>query len=131
MIIDLTGNCQLVEERHVIDDKDFDWGAWQDWKEYVNNANPDGWHRSNITRDQAAVIVEGALADNNMRDILARACSRSIRSQVVEIIRAFEGFKTSISEAAIAIVDLDRKFRKTIIIPAKFQNYDLGRENSK
>lgn len=123
MIIDLTGNCQLVEERHVIDDEDFDWGAWQDWKEYVRNAHSGG----SIRRE---FIVEGALADNNMRDILARACIRSIRSQVVEIIRAFEGFAMSISKAAIAIVDLDRQFRKTII-PAKFQNYDLGRENSK
>ena len=109
MIIDLTGNCQLEEilERHIIDDENFDWWAFRDWEEYVNNAHP----HDSITRKQAAVIVEGALSDNNMRNILARACRQRIRSQAVEIIRAFEGLTTSISKAAMAIVDLDRQLR--------------------
>lgn len=48
-----------------------------------------------------------------MRGILARSAARRIRSQVVKTIRAFEGFKTSISKAAMAIVDFDRQLRKT------------------
>lgn len=81
----------------------FDWEAHSEWKEYRDKrmgSTPN-------SRKIAIEVIEEALYDTHMRNILRRACCKEIYSEVNFVIDSW-----NTKRAAARIVDLDCKIQE-------------------
>ncbi|KKL06705.1 hypothetical protein LCGC14_2593370 [marine sediment metagenome] len=114
MIIDLTGSALLEASLTPKIGYEIDYAAKDEWYEYRNKRM-----KSPNSRKEAVALVETILQDpdDHMQGILARACSREIRSRVIYMIKSARWqLRMKNSEArgivAEAIVALDCQVRK-------------------
>lgn len=108
MIIDFTGISTLTEtvsdnfDEPVLDENEFDWDAYNEWKDFVSERAS-----KSCSKVMATLIIKEALQDAHMRIILKRACCGAIRFDVMKIIRGLDESCVDIDVAAARIMNLE------------------------